>query len=66
MIFAFKKKSKSKQSDVLLNIGFALAYIGTSGTLILYNASILKGVFPYPALLTAGREFMPFCTPLTN
>eukprot|EP00613_Pedinella_sp_CCMP2098_P074946 CAMPEP_0171909874 /NCGR_PEP_ID=MMETSP0993-20121228/9014_1 /TAXON_ID=483369 /ORGANISM="non described non described, Strain CCMP2098" /LENGTH=366 /DNA_ID=CAMNT_0012542923 /DNA_START=28 /DNA_END=1128 /DNA_ORIENTATION=- len=42
---------------VLINLGLAAAYIGTSGTLILFNASILKGVYPYPALLTTGHMF---------
>jgi hypothetical protein len=41
--------------NVVINASLALAYIGTSGSLILYNATILKGVFPYPALLTTGH-----------
>ncbi len=40
-----------------LNLTFAGLYIATSGSMILYNATILKGVFPYPALLTTGRAF---------
>ena len=42
-------------STILINASLAMAYIATSGSLILYNASILKGVFPYPALLTTGH-----------
>ena len=42
-------------SSVVINAALAMGYIATSGSLILYNASILKGVFPYPALLTTGH-----------
>lgn len=40
---------------VLVNLACAAGYIGTSMGMILYNATILKGVFPYPALLTTGH-----------
>mmetsp|Transcript_11482 Transcript_11482/g.27014 ORF Transcript_11482/g.27014 Transcript_11482/m.27014 type:complete len:359 (+) Transcript_11482:257-1333(+) len=47
--------SSSSPSSAFINLAMAAIYICTSGSLILYNASILKGVFPYPALLTTGH-----------
>ena len=43
-------------SSVAVNLVLSALYIATSGSMILYNAMILKGVFPYPALLTTGRK----------
>lgn len=42
-------------SAVVINLCFSAAYIACSGCMIMYNATILKGVFPYPALLTTGH-----------
>ena len=42
-------------SSLLLNLGLAAIFICASGSMIMYNAAILKNYFPYPALLTTGH-----------
>lgn len=42
-------------NSIILNIALASVFIAASGSMIMYNATILKNFFPYPALLTAGH-----------
>ena len=47
--------SSPQSSGIVINLALSASYIVTSGAMILFNASILKGYHPYPALLTTGH-----------
>ena len=42
-------------NSIILNLALASVFIAARGSMIMYNATILKNYFPYPALLTAGH-----------